>query len=110
MKPDSLWSAGIGNTNPGFLTNLTSGINNDIRAANAADSINEHTIIWHNQSAQWLPLMFLRLPPMGNSVGLGNGKEQSGNVHPNGRRALSMCNPITPGLGRSLTKRSKKHR
>lgn len=54
MKPDSLWSAGIGNTNPGFLTNLTSGINNDIRAANARGfKVNAHTIIWHNQSAQW---------------------------------------------------------
>src|SRR4029079_4529937 len=35
MKPDSLWSAGISNANPSFLTNLTSGINNDIKAANA---------------------------------------------------------------------------
>ena len=27
MKPDSLWSAGIANTTPTFLTNFTSGIN-----------------------------------------------------------------------------------
>ena len=54
MKPDSLWSAGISNTTPGFLTNLTSGINNDIKAANARGfKVNAHTIIWHNQSAQW---------------------------------------------------------
>src|SRR6185369_17629722 len=54
MKPDSLWSAGIANTNPSFLTNLTSGINNDIKAANDRGfKVNAHTIIWHNQSAQW---------------------------------------------------------
>ena len=54
MKPDSLWSGGIGTTTPGFLTNLTSGINNDIKAANARGfKVNAHTIIWHNQSAQW---------------------------------------------------------
>src|SRR4051812_47283446 len=54
MKPDSLWSAGIANTTPSFLTNLTSGINNDISAANARGfKVNGHTILWHNQSAQW---------------------------------------------------------
>ena len=54
MKPDSLWSAGISNPNPGFLTNLTTGINNDIRAANTRGfKVVGHTIIWHNQSAQW---------------------------------------------------------
>src|SRR5688572_4411119 len=29
MKPQSLWSAGIANPTPSFLTNTTSGINND---------------------------------------------------------------------------------
>ena len=41
-------------TTPNFLTNLTSGINNDISAANARGfKVNGHTILWHNQSAQW---------------------------------------------------------
>jgi len=54
MKPDSLWSAGITGPTPSFLTNLTSGINNDITAANARGfKVNGHTISWHNQSAQW---------------------------------------------------------
>jgi len=54
MKPDSLWGGGIATTTPAFLTNLTSGINNDIKAANARGfKVNAHTIIWHNQSAQW---------------------------------------------------------
>ena len=54
MKPDSLWSGGIATTTPSFLTNLTSGINNDISAANARGfKVNGHTIVWHNQSAQW---------------------------------------------------------
>jgi GH35 family endo-1,4-beta-xylanase len=54
MKPDSLWGGGVATTTPSFLTNLTSGINNDIRAANARSfKVNGHTIIWHNQSAQW---------------------------------------------------------
>lgn len=53
MKPD-FWSGGIGNPSPPFLTNLTSGINNDIRAANARGvKVTGHTLLWHNQSAQW---------------------------------------------------------
>ncbi|NUZ04646.1 endo-1,4-beta-xylanase [Schlegelella sp. ID0723] len=54
MKPDSLWSGGIGNTAPSFLTNLTTGINNDIRAANARGfRVTGHTLVWHNQSSGW---------------------------------------------------------
>lgn len=54
MKPESLWSGGINNQTPSFLTNTTSGINNDIRAANARGfKVNAHTLLWHNQSASW---------------------------------------------------------
>jgi GH35 family endo-1,4-beta-xylanase len=54
MKPQSLWSAGVDNPNPSFLTNTTSGINNDVRAANARGfKITGHTLLWHNQSGQW---------------------------------------------------------
>jgi GH35 family endo-1,4-beta-xylanase len=54
MKPASLWSAGIDNPNPSFLTNTTSGINNDVRAANARGfKVTGHTLLWHNQSGQW---------------------------------------------------------
>ncbi len=54
MKPDSLWSAGITGATPSFLTNLTSGINNDVAAVNARGlKVNGHTMLWHNQSAQW---------------------------------------------------------
>ena len=53
MKPGSLWSGGIA-TSPSFLTNTTSGINSDILAANARGfKVNAHTLLWHNQSAQW---------------------------------------------------------
>ena len=53
MKPDSLWSAGISNLNPGFL-NYASGVNTDVKAANARGfKVNGHTILWHNQSAEW---------------------------------------------------------
>jgi GH35 family endo-1,4-beta-xylanase len=53
MKPD-FWSGGISNPNPNFLTNFTSGINVDIRAANARGvKVTGHTLLWHNQSAQW---------------------------------------------------------
>ncbi len=54
MKPQSLWGGGRPNENPAFLTNLTSGINNDLRAANAAGvKVTGHVLIWHNQSGTW---------------------------------------------------------
>jgi len=53
MKPD-FWNGGSSNASPTFLTNLTSGLNADISAANARGfKVNAHTIIWHNQSAAW---------------------------------------------------------
>lgn len=53
MKPD-FWSGGINDPAPNFLTNLTSGINVDIAAANARGvKVTGHTLLWHNQSAQW---------------------------------------------------------
>lgn len=53
MKPE-FWSGGISNPSPAFLTNLTSGINADIRAANARGvKVTGHTLLWHNQSSQW---------------------------------------------------------
>lgn len=52
MKPD-FWNGGIANPAPNFLINR-SGLNNDIRAANARGfKVIGHTIIWHNQSALW---------------------------------------------------------
>lgn len=54
MKPQSLWGAGIDNITPSFLTNLTSGVNNDLRAANAAGiKVTGHVLVWHNQSGTW---------------------------------------------------------
>jgi len=54
MKPDSLWGAGITGPTPSFLTNLTSGINNDIATVKGRGlSVNGHTMVWHNQSTQW---------------------------------------------------------
>lgn len=53
MKPD-FWNGGSGNPNPSFLTNLSSGINADIAAANARGvKVTGHTLLWHNQSGQW---------------------------------------------------------
>jgi MYXO-CTERM domain-containing protein len=53
MKPD-FWNGGISNLTPNFLTNLTSGINADISAANARGvKVTGHVLLWHNQSAQW---------------------------------------------------------
>ena len=53
LKPQ-FWNGGIDNPNPSFLTNLTSGVNNDIRAANAAGvKVVGHVLIWHNQSPLW---------------------------------------------------------
>lgn len=53
MKPE-FWSGGISNTNPSFLTNLTTGINADISAANSRGvKVTGHVLVWHNQSAQW---------------------------------------------------------
>lgn len=53
MKPD-FWNGGISNPTPNFLTNFTSGINADIRAANARGvKVTGHTLLWHNQSGQW---------------------------------------------------------
>ena len=53
MKPD-FWNGGMSNPTPNFLTNLTSGINADISAANARGvKVTGHTLLWHNQSAQW---------------------------------------------------------
>lgn len=53
LKPQ-FWSGGIDNAFPDFLTNFTSGVNNDIRAGNAAGiRITGHVLIWHNQSALW---------------------------------------------------------
>lgn len=53
LKPE-FWNGGISNPTPTFLTNLTSGINGSITAANARGfKVNGHTIIWHNQSALW---------------------------------------------------------
>ncbi len=54
LKPQSIWNAGRANENPSFLTNLNSGINNDLRAANAAGiKVTGHVLIWHNQSPAW---------------------------------------------------------
>jgi GH35 family endo-1,4-beta-xylanase len=54
MKPQSLWSGGIDNPAPSFLTDVASGINNDIRAANSRGfKVTGHTLLWHNQSASW---------------------------------------------------------
>jgi GH35 family endo-1,4-beta-xylanase len=53
MKPE-FWNGGIGNPSPNFLTNLTSGINADISAANSRGvKVTGHVLVWHNQSAQW---------------------------------------------------------
>lgn len=53
MKPD-FWNGGIGNPTPNFLTNLSSGINADIAAANASGvKVTGHVLLWHNQSGQW---------------------------------------------------------
>jgi GH35 family endo-1,4-beta-xylanase len=53
MKPE-FWNGGVSNPSPSFLTNLTSGINADIAAANARGvKVNAHTLLWHNQSALW---------------------------------------------------------
>jgi GH35 family endo-1,4-beta-xylanase len=53
MKPE-FWNGGISNPSPSFLTNLTSGINADISAANARGvKVTGHVLLWHNQSAQW---------------------------------------------------------
>jgi MYXO-CTERM domain-containing protein len=53
MKPD-FWNGGISNLTPNFLTNLSSGINADISAANARGvKVTGHVLLWHNQSAQW---------------------------------------------------------
>ena len=53
MKPE-FWNGGISNPTPNFLTNLSSGINADIAAANARGiKVNGHVLLWHNQSAQW---------------------------------------------------------
>jgi len=53
LKPQ-FWNGGIDNPTPTFLTNLTSGVNNDIRAANASGvKVNGHVLIWHNQSPLW---------------------------------------------------------
>jgi GH35 family endo-1,4-beta-xylanase len=53
MKPE-FWNGGIGNPTPNFLTNLTTGINADISAANARGvKVTGHVLVWHNQSAQW---------------------------------------------------------
>lgn len=52
LKPQ-FWS-GINNTSPDFLTNFATGINNDIKAANARDvKVVGHVTIWHNQSPSW---------------------------------------------------------
>ena len=54
LKPQSIWGGGRPNENPAFLTNLNAGINNDIRAANAAGiKVTGHVLIWHNQSGVW---------------------------------------------------------
>lgn len=54
MKPASLWPSGITGPTPGFLTNFTTGINNDLRAGNTAGvKTTGHVLIWHNQSNQW---------------------------------------------------------
>ncbi|MDH6590269.1 GH35 family endo-1,4-beta-xylanase [Variovorax sp. TBS-050B] len=53
MKPD-FWNGGSSNPSPNFLTNLSSGINADISAANARGvKVTGHVLLWHNQSAQW---------------------------------------------------------
>jgi GH35 family endo-1,4-beta-xylanase len=53
MKPE-FWNGGISNPAPSFLTNLASGINADIAAANARGvKVTGHVLLWHNQSAQW---------------------------------------------------------
>jgi GH35 family endo-1,4-beta-xylanase len=53
LKPQ-FWSGGSANPNPDFLTNFATGINNDIKAANARDfKVMGHVIVWHNQSPTW---------------------------------------------------------
>ncbi|WP_295381414.1 endo-1,4-beta-xylanase [Pseudacidovorax intermedius] len=53
MKPE-FWNGGSTNPTPTFLTNLTTGINADISAANARGiKVNGHVLLWHNQSALW---------------------------------------------------------
>ncbi|XXQ54571.1 endo-1,4-beta-xylanase [Xenophilus aerolatus] len=53
LKPD-FWNGGSSNPNPSFLTNLSSGINADISAANARGvKVTGHVLVWHNQSGQW---------------------------------------------------------
>lgn len=53
MKPD-FWNGGSSNPTPNFLTNLTTGINADISAANARGvKVTGHVLVWHNQSGQW---------------------------------------------------------
>ncbi len=54
MKPDSLWPNGLNGALPSFLANPTGGINNDIATVNGRGlKVNGHTMLWHNQSAQW---------------------------------------------------------
>ncbi|MBQ1764834.1 MAG: endo-1,4-beta-xylanase [Aquincola sp.] len=53
MKPE-FWNGGASNPNPSFLTNFSNGINVDIAAANSRGvKVVGHTLLWHNQSAQW---------------------------------------------------------
>jgi GH35 family endo-1,4-beta-xylanase len=53
LKPQ-FWNGGIDNPTPTFLTTPNSGVNEDIRAANARGvKVNGHVLIWHNQSPLW---------------------------------------------------------
>jgi hypothetical protein len=71
MKPDSLWGGGIATTTPAFLTNLTSGINKDIKAANARGfKVNAHTIICTTSRLSGLQRMSFRLKADGKPHGI----------------------------------------
>ena len=62
LKPE-FWNGGSSNPNPSFLTNLSSGINADISAANARGvKVTGHVLVWHNQSAQWPAVRNSRAP------------------------------------------------
>ncbi len=93
MKPDSLWGAGITGPTPSFLTNLTSGINNDISSGQRPRIQGQWA---YDKLAQPVGSVAGRQchhvrRPMGNSVGLCNGKGEFRLLRPNGRRAFQSA-------------------